>query len=111
MRTICLNQGPFQLSESVATIGVFDGVHAGHQLLIRMVREEARSRGLCPMVITFDRQPRQVLDPTFRPQVLTTLEEKESIIASLGVETLVVLPFTKDLAALTARDFMQQVLR
>ena len=111
MRTICLNQGPFQLSESVATIGVFDGVHAGHQLLIRMVREEARSRGLCPMVITFDRQPRQVLDPTFRPQVLTTLEEKEAIIASLGVETLVVLPFTKDLAALTARDFMQQVLR
>ena len=111
MRTICLNQGPFQLSESVATIGVFDGVHAGHQLLIRMVREEARSRGLCPMVITFDRQPRQVLDPTFHPQVLTTLEEKEAIIASLGVETLVVLPFTKDLAALTARDFMQQVLR
>ena len=111
MRTICLNQGPFQLSESVATIGVFDGVHAGHQLLIRMVREEARSRGLCPMVITFDRQPRQVLDPTFRPQVLTTLEEKEAIIASLGVETLVVLPFTKELAALTAHDFMQQVLR
>jgi riboflavin kinase/FMN adenylyltransferase len=111
MRTICLNQGPFQLSESVATIGVFDGVHAGHQLLIRMVREEARSRGLCPMVITFDRQPRQVLDPTFHPQVLTTLEEKEAIIASLGVETLVVLPFTKELAALTARDFMQQVLR
>lgn len=110
MRTICLNQGDFQLSESVATIGVFDGVHAGHQLLIRMVREEARSRGLCPMVITFDRQPRQVLDPTFHPQVLTTLEEKEAIIASLGVETLVVLPFTKELAALTARDFMQQVL-
>ena len=111
MRTICLNQEVFQPFESVATIGVFDGVHAGHQLLIRMVRDEARRSGLCPMVITFDRQPRQVLDPSFQPQVLTTLEEKEAIVSGLGIDTMVVLPFTKELAALTARDFMQQVLR
>lgn len=111
MRTICLNQEAFQLPESVATIGVFDGVHAGHQLLIRMVRDEARKRGLCSVVITFDRQPRQILDPTFQPQVLTTLEEKKTIISGLGIDTLVVLPFTKELAALTAYDFMQQVLR
>ena len=79
MRTICLNQEAFQLPESVATIGVFDGVHAGHQLLIRMVRDEARKRGLCSVVITFDCQPRQILDPTFQPQVLTTLEEKRRL--------------------------------
>jgi riboflavin kinase/FMN adenylyltransferase len=63
------------------------------------------------MVITFDRQPRQLFDASFHPQVLTTLEEKETIIESLGIDILVVLPFTKELAALTARDFMQQVLR
>lgn len=111
MRTIFLNNGPFKLQNSVATIGVFDGVHAGHQLLINMVRDEARSHGLCSMVITFDRQPREVLDASFHPQVLTTLEEKETIIRNLGIDILVVLPFTKELAALSARDFMLQVLR
>lgn len=111
MRTICLNNGPFELSESVATIGVFDGVHAGHQLLIRKVRDEALSRGLCPMVITFDRQPREVLDASFHPQLLTTLEEKEAIIRDLGIDVLVVLPFTRELAALSAHDFMSDILR
>lgn len=111
MRTICLNQTSFEVSENVATIGVFDGVHAGHQLLVRKVREEARRVGLPSLVITFDRQPRQLFDPTFRPQLLTTLEEKEAIIASLGIDILVVLPFTKELADLSAHDFMQQVLR
>lgn len=111
MRTICVNQGPFECPKSVATIGVFDGVHAGHQLLIRKVCAEARSLGLCSMVITFDRQPRQLFDASYHPQVLTTLEEKEAIIEALGVDVLVVLPFTEELAALTAHDFMQQVLR
>lgn len=110
MRIICLNQAEIRLPESVATIGVFDGVHKGHQHLIGMVAEQARQSGLSSMVITFDRSPRQVLDPTFRPQSLTTLEEKQAIISGLGVDTLVVLPFTKALAGLTAREFMQQVL-
>lgn len=110
MRTICLNQGGLELPESVATIGVFDGVHAGHQLLIRKVCAEACNRGLCSMVITFDRQPRQLFDASFHPQVLTTQEEKETIIAAMGIDLLVVLPFTKALATLTAHDFMQQVL-
>ena len=111
MRTICLNQDPFKGAERVATIGVFDGVHAGHQLLIRKVGVEARSRGLRSMVITFDRQPRQLFDPTFHPQVLSSLEEKQAIVKTLGIDDFVVLPFTKELAALTAHDFMEQVLR
>lgn len=110
MRTICLNQGSFELPESVATIGVFDGVHAGHQLLIGMVKDEAHRTGLSSMVITFDRHPRQLFDPTFRPQVLTTLEEKQAIVESLGIDVFVVLPFTKEFAELTAHVFMQKVL-
>ena len=63
------------------------------------------------MVITFDRQPRQLFDPEFRPQLLTTQEEKEREIERLGVDFLVVLPFTKEMASLSARDFMAQILK
>ena len=77
METIYLNNKPQKGMECVATIGMFDGVHRGHQLLIDMVTEKARRMGLASTVITFDRAPRQVLDPTFHPQLLTTLKEKE----------------------------------
>ncbi len=110
METIYLNQSDFQLPKCVATIGVFDGVHKGHQHLIGMVVEQAKASRLCSAVVTFDRSPRQVLDPTFRPQLLTTLEEKQTIIGQLGIDYLAVLPFTKELAALTAREFMLQIL-
>ena len=95
----------------VATIGCFDGVHMGHQLLIRTVRRQAEERGLQSVVITFDRQPRELFDPTYHPQLLSTLEEKEQLMESLGVDQLVVLPFTRELASLTAQAFMQQVLQ
>lgn len=110
METICLNQSGIRLPKCVATIGVFDGVHKGHQHLIGMVAEQAKMSGLSSVVVTFDRSPRQVLDPSFRPQLLTTLEEKQAIISQLGIDYLVVLPFTKELAALTACEFMQQIL-
>ena len=110
MKTIFLNKRLEKVPGSVATIGVFDGVHLGHQLVISKVLEQARQRGLVSTVITFDRSPREVLDPSFRPQLLTTLEEKSDIIASLGVDQLVVLPFTREMASLSAWDFMQQVL-
>ena len=110
MKTICLNKRLEKCPDSVATIGVFDGVHLGHQLVISKVLEQARQRRLVSTVITFDRSPREVLDPSFRPQLLTTLEEKSDIIASLGVDQLVVLPFTREMASLSAWDFMQQVL-
>ena len=77
MESICLNNKPEKGFGCVATIGRFDGVHRGHQLLISMVTEKARQMGLASTVITFDRAPRQLLDPSFRPQLLTTLEEKK----------------------------------
>ena len=110
MKIIFLNKRLEKSPGSVATIGVFDGVHLGHQLVIGKVLEQACQRGLVSTVITFDRSPREVLDPSFRPQLLTTLEEKSDIIASLGVDQLVVLPFTREMASLSAWDFMQQVL-
>lgn len=94
-----------------ATIGVFDGVHAGHRQVIKHLVSTARFHHLASMVITFDRQPRQLFDPEFRPQLLTTQEEKEREIERLGVDFLVVLPFTKEMASLSARDFMAQILK
>ena len=94
-----------------ATIGVFDGVHAGHRQVIQHMISVAQFHHLASMVITFDRQPRQLFDPEFRPQLLTTQEEKEREIERLGVDFLVVLPFTKEMAQLSARDFMAQILK
>ena len=94
----------------MATIGCFDGVHRGHQKVIRMVTDEARRRGLVPVVITFDRLPRQLFDPSFRPQLLSTLQEKAAYLEALGVELLVVVPFTQAFAALSAEMFMREVL-
>ena len=97
-------------SESVATIGVFDGVHAGHQHLIQMVLEQAHQLGQASMVVTFDRMPQQVFNPEFHPQLLTTTEEKIAILKELGIDHVVVLSFTKELASLSAREFMKTVL-
>ena len=98
------------LPESVCTIGVFDGVHAGHQHLIRMVLQQARQQGLASMVVTFDRMPQQVFDRQFCPQLLTTVEEKKAILENMGIDHVVVLPFTKELAGLSAREFMKSIL-
>lgn len=95
----------------VATIGFFDGVHRGHQFLIEDVKEEAKKRGLKSLVITFDKHPRQVLQQTYQPQLLTTLEEKLHLLTLTGIDDVYVLHFTKEMAALTAREFMEQVLR
>lgn len=111
METIYLNQNQEKPVACVATVGMFDGVHRGHQHVIGRVVEKAREAGLAATVITFDKVPRQVLDPSFRPQLLTTLEEKEAVIRQLGVDTLAVLPFTRETAGLSAQAFMQQVLR
>ena len=96
---------------SAATIGCFDGVHRGHQMLVKMMVCEAKKRGLKPIAVTFDRLPRQLFDPNFQPQVLSTLEEKEACLKELGVEEVIVLPFTHQLAALSAEAFMREILR
>ncbi len=92
------------------TIGFFDGVHRGHRFLIGQLKEKAREKGFGTMVITFERHPRQVLQSDWQPQLLTSLTERIEQLGSTGIDQLVVLRFDKTMAALTAHQFMQQVL-
>ena len=97
-------------TELVATIGFFDGVHRGHQFLISRVIDEAKQSGMGSAVVTFDKSPRQVLQKNYRPQLLSSLETKLSLLSKTRVENCFVLHFDASLAALTAHDFMRDVL-
>ena len=99
------------MPELVATIGFFDGVHRGHRFLIDRVIEEAQRSGMSSAVITFDRHPREVLQTDYQPDLLSTLNEKLLLLSKTHVDNTVVLHFDASLAALTAHDFMRDVLQ
>jgi len=99
-----------QSQPCVATIGFFDGVHRGHQFLIHRLVETARKDGLASTVITFDEHPRKVLQSDYQPEMLSTLDSKLLLLSKTEVDNAVVLHFDRTMAALSAREFMQQVL-
>ncbi|MBO7581293.1 MAG: bifunctional riboflavin kinase/FAD synthetase [Bacteroidaceae bacterium] len=95
----------------VATIGTFDGVHRGHQFVVQQVVNQARERGLDAVVLTFPNHPLQVLRENFQPQMLTLSDEKQKLLQQTGADRVVLMDFTKELAGMTARDFMQTILK
>ena len=101
----------YAMAGYVATIGMFDGVHLGHQFVLHHVVETARERGLLSMAVTFDRHPRQVLQPAWHPQLLLTADEKLKQLQATGVDRVEVLCFDAAMARLSAQTFMQQVLK
>ena len=96
--------------ESAITIGFFDGVHRGHQSVIRRVVEVARDRGLASVVVTFDRHPLQTLSPGKVPPLLTTLKRKAAYIEELGADALFVLEFTEETSRWSPEEFVDRVL-
>jgi riboflavin kinase/FMN adenylyltransferase len=92
------------------TIGVFDGVHRGHQALIRRTVELAAERGVPGVVLTFDPHPSEVIRPGSHPAQLTTLRRKAELMESLGIDVFSVLPFTLELSRLTAHEFVHEVI-
>lgn len=102
--------GQTEMPPCAATIGFFDGVHLGHQYLIRRVREIAAEEDCLSAVITFAVHPLQVVRPDFRPELLASYDEKLSLLAATGVDVCAVLPFDTTMAAMSAHDFMEQVL-
>lgn len=93
-------------SPSVATIGMFDGVHRGHRFVLEQLCEQAQQHHVASTIITFDRHPLSVVHPERCPQLLTTLDERLMLLSSTGVDRCVVLPFTQEMASLAACDFM-----
>lgn len=110
MKKIYLNDKTRPTVPLVATIGFFDGVHKGHQFLVREVVAEAHAEGMESAVITFDEHPRKVLNQEFQPQLLSTFEEKMLLLSKTGVDNVVILHFDKAMSSLSAHDFMEKIL-
>ena len=99
-----------RLDPRVATIGFFDGVHRGHCFLIHQVCDEAQRRGMRSMLVTFPEHPARVLRPEVTMSLLTSADEKKRLLRATGIDEVAMLPFTRELSAMSARDFMEHVL-
>lgn len=93
---------------SVVTIGKFDGVHRGHRAVLEQL--DAHAHGRRTVVVTFDRHPAAVLRPEMAPEPLLSVAQKTEALVDTGVDLVVVLPFTPEFAALSADEFVEQVL-
>lgn len=95
---------------SVLTIGNFDGVHLAHQELFRKVTAAARAEQATATAVTFDPHPAKILAPERAPWQLSSLRQKTELIEKLGIERLIILPFTEELSRLSPRDFVREIL-
>ncbi|MET0864613.1 MAG: bifunctional riboflavin kinase/FMN adenylyltransferase, partial [Nakamurella sp.] len=94
----------------VLTVGTFDGVHRGHQALIKDAVDTGRVLGLPVVLMTFDPHPAEVVRPGSHPALLTTLRRRAELVAELGVDGFLVLPFTVALSKMTAEEFVHDVI-
>jgi riboflavin kinase/FMN adenylyltransferase len=105
-----LDAVPSGWGRCVATIGVFDGVHLGHQQIIARARELAGERGLPTVLVTFTPHPSEVVRPGSHPGLLTTNTRKAELAEQLGVDVVAFLPFTPEFSHLSPEEFVHQVL-
>jgi len=96
---------------TVMTLGVFDGLHLGHQLIMKTVVERARAIGAVPTVITFEPHPRAVLHPESAPPLLQTFDQKIEALGVLGIEQTIVIHFDEAFSRIRAEDFLGEVVK
>jgi len=101
---------PGDLGRTVVTIGMYDGVHRGHQALIGAAVERARALRRPCLLLTFDPHPAEVIRPGSHPAILTSLDRKAELVAELGVDAMCVLPFTQEFMRLSPETFTHTVL-
>lgn len=105
-----LAQVPRDFGPCAITIGNFDGVHVGHRQVIRRLVAVAREKGCKAAVLTFDPHPTKVVAPDRAPRLLSTPEERARIMEGLGVDEVLILPFTLEVARLAPEEFVGQIL-
>lgn len=95
---------------TILTLGTFDGVHKGHQSILRKVIQDANVNGLESVVLTFFPHPRMVLEKDHNIKLLNTIEEKAHLLEKLGIQHLIIQEFTKEFASLSAEEFVKEIL-
>ncbi len=111
MSIICnLNNLPKNITNPVVTIGNFDGVHWAHQKIFKKIIERARGLHGISVVITFEPHPIKVMFPTKAKPLITLLEQKKELIINQGIDLLLIIKFTAEFAAISARDFVKDIL-
>ncbi len=105
-----LEEIPADLGPTIVSVGNFDGVHCGHQHVLREVVRRARETGSKAVAITFEPHPFRILRPDVVPRLITPLQKKEALLAESGLDALIEVPFTRDFSMTTAEDFARNVL-
>ncbi len=105
-----LEEVPDNYGPTVVSVGNFDGVHVAHQEVVRHMAERAHAVGGKAVAVTFDPHPLRILRPDSAPKLLTPLEVKLQLLEQTNVDAVLVLPFTRDLSLMSAREFAQRVL-
>ncbi|SHL64265.1 riboflavin kinase / FMN adenylyltransferase [Chishuiella changwenlii] len=98
------------LENAVVTLGMYDGVHIGHQTIIRQLNDTANKVGGESVLLTFSPHPRKVIQPDFQMELLSTLDEKENILEEYGLDNFIVHPFTKEFSQISSIDFVVEYL-
>jgi riboflavin kinase / FMN adenylyltransferase len=101
---------PPDFGPSALTIGNFDGVHFGHRRILRQLKALADNHGWTPSVLTFDPHPTKVVAPERAPRLMTSPEQRAILMQEEGIEQVLILPFTHDVAQLSPEEFVRQIL-
>ena len=92
---------------SIATIGTFDGVHLGHQKILKSLISNSKKSSLKSILITFDPHPRKILDPNSKIELINTIDEKVDVLKKLGLDYLVIHEFSKNFSNIDAEEFVK----
>ena len=95
---------------SVVTVGVFDGVHRGHQVIVAQVVRRAKALGVPAVAITFDPHPLVLLRPELAPALLTSIDRRAELLQEVGIDHVVVLPFTHELSQFSPEQFVEEII-
>jgi riboflavin kinase / FMN adenylyltransferase len=105
-----LEEVPTNFGPTIVSVGNFDGVHCGHQHVLREVVQRADESGSKAIAVTFEPHPFRILRPDVMPRLITPLKQKEALLAEAGLDALLEIPFTRDFSMTTAEDFARNIL-